>query len=256
MTDTQGFASLPWYDTPGQRAQLDQLWQLIREQISSAQPIAAQLNRHSALEQQWRSSQLVLSQCCGPDLFTSAGAQLEVLARPIFSHLACTPGAYFSYIVRCRNNRQHTVIAVNSMSSRSGCSAAIDWLKKQQINDYSLIISGSHQASLDMLRAGTADLAAIDAHSWEILDTDDIDIIDRSAEALTPPFVYHPGCGLSQAHLFDALQHAINVAGKSVGISGIIRCDRQHYHCMRRVVHTLATPSDTPEYSDFALQPY
>lgn len=154
--------------------------------------VPAQLDRNTPLDKQWANPMLLISLCCGPDLFTPAAAHLQVIARPVFEDLDCDEGHYFSHIVY---NPQYSGglarLVVNSLSSRSGHGALIEWCKQRKIATQQLSVSGSHHNSLAALRQNQADFAAIDAHSWNLLQEKDLDIIGRSAQALAPPYVMH-----------------------------------------------------------------
>lgn len=85
-----------------------------------------------------------------------------------------------------------------------------------------ILISGSHAGSLESLRNGTADMAAIDAHSWPLLDSRGITIIGKSKEAPTPPFVMHRRSPITPALMHEALSGAIQQAGASINIETVM----------------------------------
>ncbi|MDP5291951.1 hypothetical protein Q9290_06560 [Oceanimonas sp. CHS3-5] len=72
-------------------------------------------------------------------------------------------------------------------------------------------------------------MAAIDAHSWPLLNTHGITIIDRSACALAPSFVMHAGAPLKPQQLAAALAVAIDCAGEAIGIRGRLDVSRRDY---------------------------
>ena len=53
------------------------------------------------------------------------------------------------------------------------------------------------------------------------------EIIDRSAQALAPPYV--TGIDEAKAPLIQALNHAIASHGNQIGITGFNLCDRDSY---------------------------
>ena len=242
-------ASLPWYDLPPLQPKLDAFWSVLRNELhqlsaplfSGPLPLPDTLNRHTPLVEQWSDSGLLLSQCCGPDLFTPQAEGLVPIARPVFGDLMCTPGQYFSYIVSAsgrepdsqwfkdhkRNDSARFVI--NSASSRSGCTALFEWAGTNRIGCDKVLLSGAHADSLDYLRRGVADLAAIDAHSWPLLNSRGITIIGRSTEAPTPPFVMHRSSAISAELMREALLGAIQQAGAAINIEAVISTDRQTY---------------------------
>ena len=141
-------ASFPWYDFPSVQWANDRVWE--------ATGYPGELNRHQTLSELWHDPDLLVTQACGLDLFLSE-APIEPVASPVFD-LDCEAGMYFSHIVGNVNGR---VAAVNSLSSRSGWSALLSICTPQRV-----VVTGSHQASLEALRVGIADVAAIDAVTW------------------------------------------------------------------------------------------
>ena len=169
-------AAFPWYDLPSVRWANDALWQ--------ATGLDGALDRDTPPDAQWRSEDLVVSQACGLDLFL-ADAPIEPVLAPVFE-LDCGEGCYYSYLVGARSG----VAAVNALSSRSGWSALLTLCQPS-----SLLVTGSHVASLVAVRDGSADLACIDAVTWHILERDTprlvtgVRVLERSRPAPAPPFV-------------------------------------------------------------------
>jgi hypothetical protein len=213
-------ASFPWYDLPSVRWANDSLWQ--------ATGYPGKLNRHQAVSDLWHDPDLLVTQACGLDLFLS-GAPIEPVAAPVFD-LDCEAGMYFSYIVGNVNGR---VAAVNSLSSRSGWSALLSICTPQRV-----VVTGSHQASLEALKNGIADVAAIDAVTWSIVERDapakvaGLEIVERSSEAPSPPYVVRRG--VDRGDVFRSLNSALESPGsinakKALLIKGIIPIRRHHY---------------------------
>lgn len=253
-------ASLPWYDLTATQHQLDNFWQTMRACLSveiadqlagqsygqrsesSVIELPEQLDRQTPLDQQWQSRALLISQCCGPDLFTPQASELVAVARPVFSDLDCRPGNYFSHIVTAASPRSGKRLVVNSPSSRSGCNALLEWFDAQGWQADQYLVSGSHEASLQLIREGRADYAAIDAHSWNLLSQTEADngvvIIDQSSEAPAPPYVTHRANPLSTDILLSALQQSVALNGQQLGIIDILPTDIEVYRSMQ-------TPSAT-----------
>lgn len=170
-------AALPWYDLPSVRWANDTLWR--------ASGLPGALDRTLPAHAQWRAPELLVSQACGLDLFLS-DAPIEPVLAPVFD-LDCAPGEYFSYLIGDPRGR---VAAVNSLSSHSGLTALLSLARPEAIR-----VTGSHLASLAEVRAGLADVAAIDAVTWRIVARDtpelirDLRIADRSATWTAPPYV-------------------------------------------------------------------
>lgn len=224
-------ADLPWYDHPPCSGALDAFWAALRDVLSAAgvEDLPETLARGRQPRLLWSEPGLILSQCCGPDLDSDAGRDLEVIARPAFADLDCGPGDYFSHIVGRLPMDCPPRLVVNATTSRSGCGALLEWLAVRGIEPGPMVVSGAHGASIDQLRRGEADLAAIDAHSWRWLDTAGLRRIGRSAAAPAPPWVCHGDCPVPVALTRRALEHAVATRGADIGIVGFVDADRAHY---------------------------
>ena len=191
-------AAFPWYDLPSVRWANDVLWK--------ATGLGGALDRGTPPDAQWRSEDLVVSQACGLDLFLR-DAPIEPVLAPVFD-LDCGEGCYYSYLVGSRSG----VAAVNAMTSRSGLSALLTLCQPS-----SLLVTGSHVASLAAVRDGSADLACIDAVTWHILERDTpslvagVPVLERSDPAPAPPFV------MRKAGPRDLLVRRISAAMRAPG---------------------------------------
>jgi hypothetical protein len=233
----QYIASLPWYDHDKTRLALDQFWHAVAQYLQShgIDGLPPELQRLVDIKSQWRSCGLILSQCCGPDLFTPEGAGLEVIARPSFADLSCEAGCYYSVIVGNLTKPHGPVrAAVNSLSSRSGHFALRDWLQSSGIEISSVQVSGSHMDSLRMLAQKQADIAAIDAHTINQYQLSiDLPVLGISEPAPAPPFVCHRDSGIDSGLLSDALTHAVEVRGEAIGVTGLVAADRADFSHMQ-----------------------
>lgn len=174
-------ASFPWYDLPSVRWANDVLWRAVG--------LGGEVDRTTPVDAQWRADDLIVSQACGLDLFVG-GWPIEPILAPVFD-LDCPPGHYFSYVVgTCEAPPDGRVAAVNSPSSRSGLTALLSVCTPR-----SMIVTGSHEASLSTLRRGAAAVACIDAVTWHILERDapalveGLEVLERTASAPAPPYV-------------------------------------------------------------------
>lgn len=225
--------SLPWYEYPGWEGALDRLWQeLCAElQLSFSESLPENLERHLSLQNQWSSPDLLLSQCCGPDLIQQQAGNLMPIARPVFAELDCPPGYYYSHIVATSDLAAAPILGVNSETSFSGCLALLEWCRSQGLEFSAIHITGSHEVTLNELRRGRVQLAAIDANSWQLLDTSKVSIIDRSREQPSPPFV----CGRSHWHRAKLLREALaTVLARlpTVGMEAVVAANLQDYRPM------------------------
>ena len=240
--------SLPWYDLPSAHQALDDFWLLLREALCAqgVERLPHQLHRTTPLQAQWSQLELLLSQCCGLDLFTPATRAVKPIGRPVFD-LPCEPGNYFSHIVTTPGTLLGTSlpperIAINSLSSRSGCTALLSWLKARNWTPHKTLISGSHQASVDLIRRGLADMAAVDAHSWSLIDQGGLEIIGQSAQAPTPPFIGRTEGDVPAPVLLRALQRAVAQGGKEIGIREVLPVNREVYRSLADEAAGLEVP--------------
>jgi len=226
------FASLPWYDFPSTAKHLDDVYSQICQHLLDALnlSLAETLDRQTPLHEQWSDSALFLSQCCGPDLQTPAGQALEVIARPVFNTLNCPPGYYYSHIVaRHKKLGPAPNVVVNSTTSFSGHTALLNWLAQNDRSYSNYQISRSHQGSINRLLSGEADVAAIDAYSWQFINDDNLEIIGRSETAPAPPFVRHSDCGIDAVRLSTAIDMAFRESGKQLQLTTLAPADNQLY---------------------------
>ncbi|MFT7220643.1 MAG: ABC-type phosphate/phosphonate transport system substrate-binding protein [Candidatus Azotimanducaceae bacterium] len=227
-------ASFPWYDLPSVQWANDTLWR--------ATGYPGELNRDLTVSELWHNPDLLVTQACGLDLFLS-NAPIEPIAAPVFD-LDCDAGMYFSYIL---GNASGRVAAVNSLSSRSGWSALLSVCTPQKV-----VVTGSHQASLEALRTGVADVAAIDAVTLSIIKRDSpaeiagLEVVDRSSNAPSPPYVVRRG--VDRKSVFRSLQNALVSPGSkdsknALHIKGIVAVERPHYFPVLTEYNTHSAPA-------------
>lgn len=172
---------------------------------------------------------MVLSQCCGPDLFTKVTEKVRCLGRPAFTDLDCPPGYYYSHIVSRDNLVTAPCVAINSLTSWSGNTALKEWLLEQGQKCSRYVITGSHQNSLNLLREGMVDLIAVDAHTWTSLDHHGVCIIGRSGLAVTPPYISGIQDEKVRGIIKRALAESLLKEGCALGVSELLYADKILY---------------------------
>jgi ABC-type phosphate/phosphonate transport system substrate-binding protein len=120
----------------------------------------------------WRSADLLLGQACGYPLVTSLAGQVRLLGTPCYDFPGCSDYRYCSYIMVAESASVRTLVdlrgvraAYNQPHSQSGMNAlrhTIAPLARHGRFFSSVVESGSHRASLQMVANGQADVAAID----------------------------------------------------------------------------------------------
>lgn len=144
---------------------------------------AVELVREAPLPDFWRRPDMLLSQTCGYPYITSLAADAALLATPCFDVPGCHGSDYASVIVARAGARLSTladaralVAAANDAQSNSGMNVlrhAVAPLARDGRFFSMVKWSGSHAASLRMVREGAADIAAIDCVTYAYLRQED-----------------------------------------------------------------------------------
>lgn len=166
-------ASLPMYDLPGVRADWAALWGRARPFLLRAGiPAPVQLSRPSDVLPHWSDPRLVLSQTCAPPWRDGLRRHMAVVGAFDFGLPGCPPGWYRSHLVvrhsEVRSPRlllEQGRVAINGTDSHSGYGSlvALGHPPRQPL------VTGAHVNSVRALKAGLADIAAIDAVTWRYL---------------------------------------------------------------------------------------
>ncbi|PTS72445.1 phosphate ABC transporter substrate-binding protein [Sphingomonas sp. HMWF008] len=199
-------ASLGMYDHPAQHAANDRLWAEMRRRLT-ARGIAAPtvLDRSRPVEAIWRDPKLLFAQACGYPLVSHTDLALRVVGVPVYDVPDCTAGQHASYIVARAQDGVAVLAdyrgrraAINARHSNTGLNlfrAAIAPLARDGRFFESVIERGSHRGSIDAIRRGEADLAAIDAVTFATLRRFESDaiaglqIVATTESSPTLPFV-------------------------------------------------------------------
>jgi ABC-type phosphate/phosphonate transport system substrate-binding protein len=127
----------------------------------------------------WRSSELFLSQTCGYPLKRILDGQVKLVGTPIYDAPGCTDFYYASTLIvragsdyRTMADLRGAIAAYNELGSQSGYNAlrfAAAPLATGGRFFGSVVESGRHEASIDMVATGKADVAAIDSVTLKLL---------------------------------------------------------------------------------------
>ena len=169
-----GLAGLPMYDFGRLAAANDALWKAIAAKLTAAglEGVPAQLDRSLPIDQLWQDPRLLLAQTCGYPLMTSLLGQVRLVATPRYRAFGCNGSEHGSALVvhaqdytsdlaglrgrRCAANQRHSNTGMNLLRA-----TVADFAGGKPFFQ-SVTWTGSHRASLAMVAAGQADLAAID----------------------------------------------------------------------------------------------
>lgn len=175
-------ASLPMYDWPELREATDALWADIRAgltQIGISAP--KHLSREMAEESTWLHPDLLLGQTCGYPFSTVLKEKVRYVATPTYLVQGCKGPTYSSAIVVRKDSALDLAslagarLAFNSLMSLSGYRALAAVFGDPQKHFGSLIQSGSHRQSARNVAECTADIAAIDAVCWHLLNQHELE---------------------------------------------------------------------------------
>jgi len=246
--------ALPMYNvTPVLRDGYEALAAALLAQADVARDVV--LVRDVPLPGFWRRPDLLLSQTCGYPYRRGLQDQVALLATPCYDVPGCHGSDYASAIVVRADDTIVTladargrVAAVNDAHSNSGMNLlrhAVAPLSRDGRFFGAARMSGSHAASVALVRAGAADIAAIDCVTWAYLcDADPAGVAGLATLGFTAPA---PGLPLIAsrfvperwlARLHQALLApgpALLAAMAPLRIAAFAYCDTEEYRRIDRL---------------------
>ncbi len=241
-------ASLPMYDRPETATANDRLWQAVRDHLGFG---PERLKRDGDLWDHWHDRELLLSQTCGYPYRTRLHGRVTLVASPVLDLPDCPPGYYYSVLVARADDPRavpqdyaNARFAYNEALSQSGWAAPQTWAAARGFAFSDPLRTGAHRASALAVAEGRADIAALDALSWRIMQQHDafvanLRVLDHTDP--TPALPYITALDRDPATLRQALQTAI--AGlcpkdrTTLGLTGLVGIPAQDY---------LTTPNPAP----------
>jgi ABC-type phosphate/phosphonate transport system substrate-binding protein len=177
-------ASLPMYDFPELRGAHDAFWDALGSRLEEAgvSNVPSELTRNLPHGDVWRHPSLLFAQGCEYPLAMSFADHVRLVATPMYSAVGCESARCRSAIV-VRGAGVDGVLemggtladlrgqrcAINELDSNSGMNllrAAVAPLATGGRFFGSVVVSGSHLRSVEMVASGEADVAAIDCVSF------------------------------------------------------------------------------------------
>ena len=215
-------ASLAMYARPETAAATDRYWALIRDGLA-ARDIEAPERLETALPfmETWRDPGLVFSQTCGRPYRLALHGKVRLVATPDYGLSDCRPGYYRSpFVVRARDARTTlsdygaATFAYNEKMSQSGWAAPQCHAAMQGFRFENIWQSGGHIASARAVAEGRADIAALDALTWDLIKryedfSTELRVLDWTGE--TPGLPYITGPANDPDAVFAAVAEAIEV---------------------------------------------
>ncbi len=212
MSGAAAIAILPMYDFPWTAAANDALWAAISARLDEAGIEAPKaLTRGGDLDAHWRDPRLVLGQTCGYPYVTRLKDAVALIAAPEYDFPGCDGISHRSFIIRRATDPRRSlgefrgsIAALNAYDSNTGMNlfrAAIAPIAGGAPFFRAVVVTGSHEASINAVAEGQADLASIDCVSFALLARGRPALIERVAvvaeSATSPglPFIAAAGLG-------------------------------------------------------------
>ena len=222
-----------------------QFWDLIRKNLYQ-KGISSPTNLSQDAEDigSWLDPNLVLSQTCGMPYRNILHGKVQLVGTPIYDLPDCPPGHYFSVIVVRRDDPRSTlkeysqaVLAYNMEISQSGYAAPLNHAATKGICFPNRIKSHGHVKSAEMVSRGEADITAIDAVTWMLIERHEAFISNlRVLEQTTPTTPVLPlitSLTLNADQIYDAVKRAIQDLSQDMRdamlLKGIVKIPTSEY---------------------------
>ena len=169
-------ASLPMYDWDEMRPATDRLWALIRDDLARAGIAAPEALHRGARWNDWDSAGMILSQTCGFPYRTNLHGKVRLVGTPDYGLPDALPGYYYSQMVVAADRAGDWsrflsgTLAINDYGSQSGWAAPQNHAAAQGARFSRILETGSHRDSARAVAEGRADIAAIDAVTWRLIE--------------------------------------------------------------------------------------
>ena len=214
-------AALGMYDFGAAQTANDRFWALIRDDLrASGIDAPDDLTRgEDAYWPAWQSSHLILSQTCGYPYRARLHGHVTLVGTPDYGLPDAPPGHYYSVFVVRRDDPRSDLLAFdgapfayNEDLSQSGWAAPQIHAARLGISLPPALRSGGHQLSARAVADGVADIAALDAVTWAMLQGADPVVTQLRVIARTDPtpvLPYITARDRDPAPIFAAIAQAI-----------------------------------------------
>lgn len=175
------FASLGMYDLPELAAETDAWWRGLRRHFAAQglRYLPDALTREGDPVGRLKAEGLIFAQTCGFPLTHALKDRVRLLATPRYRAPGCAGATYVSWIVVRRDDPAKSLpdlrgrrVAYNDEDSQSGYNALRSMVAPLAVGGRffaAAIESGAHRRSLAMVKAGEADVAAIDCVTFALI---------------------------------------------------------------------------------------
>ncbi|NOX40811.1 MAG: phosphate/phosphite/phosphonate ABC transporter substrate-binding protein [Alphaproteobacteria bacterium] len=237
-------ASLGMYARPQTLAATARFWAEIRDRLR-AKDIAApqELEQDTPFWPTWRAQNLLFSQTCGRPFAIELHHTVTLIGTPDYGHENCPPGYYRSAFVTRRSDPRTTlaefakaVFAYNETSSQSGWASPKFHMKKHRLHIENIHETGGHTRSARAVAEGHADIAAIDALSWDMIKQYDdfaskLTVIDWTDPTPGLPYITaktHPR-DIVKTAVQDAISALTTADQRVLRLKSLVHIPPEHY---------------------------
>ncbi|WP_417771154.1 phosphate/phosphite/phosphonate ABC transporter substrate-binding protein [Stappia sp.] len=193
-----GPAALAMYDWPEIRTETDALWAaLARALRDEGLDPPKVLERQRELFSLWSDPDLLLAQTCGLPYVRHLAGRVTLVGAPAYRLDGCAPGQYRSALVVREDDLSEGIaafrgrrVAFNHPGSQSGEGALrhlVAPLSEEGRFFSQALEAGSHRDALRAVADGAADIACLDAVSWELAKRHEPAAASVRVLAYTPP---------------------------------------------------------------------
>ena len=214
-------ASLPMYTRPELDDTIAHFWDLIRKNLND-KGISAPKNLAQDAEDlsSWLNPSLVLSQTCGMPYRNFLHGKVQLVGTLDYNLIDCPPGHYFSVMVVRKNdvrltlkNYDKATFAYNMETSQSGFAAPLNHAIPHGISFPNRVETLGHLKSAEMVASGQADIAAIDAVTWMLIEryeafASKLRVLERTTPN-TPALPLITSLTIDSNMIYDAVKKAI-----------------------------------------------
>lgn len=233
------------YDFGPAEAANDRYWALIGDNLRAADIAApvALTRGDGAFFPAWTAPDLVLSQTCGYPFRARLQGRVAYVGTPDFGLPGCAPGYYCSvFVVRADDPRASLTdfdgagFAYNEGLSQSGWAAPQVHAEALGLRLSPVLRTGGHRLSARAVAEGRADIAALDAVTWDMMQGVDpvagqLRVIARTDP--TPGLPYIAALGGDVDATFDAVAAAIAAFApadrQALRLNGLVRIPKAAY---------------------------
>jgi ABC-type phosphate/phosphonate transport system substrate-binding protein len=238
-------ASLGMYDFGAATAANDRLWALIRDGLRSAGHPApdALIRGEAAFWPAWESPDLVLSQTCGYPFRAKLHDKVTYIGTPDYGVEGAPPGFYRSVFVARKADSRRTLVdfggarfAYNEALSQSGWAAPQTHAASLGLHLPPYVQTGGHRSSARAVAEGRADIAALDAVTWSLMQDQDTVVAALRVVGLTSPtpaLPYIAATGADADMTFSVIETAIDALSQkdreALRLKGLVRIPLNAY---------------------------